>query len=148
MPVQAPIQEKANVEAAATPAIVSNFKLVVGDRPITIGDSNPVWRGTFSTPPQVQPQPAVLMFNVKDLTSTKTPVDIKINRVSVGQIIPYSHEKESVWHTQMVAFDGGTLTGTNEIEIAAVGFPGATRTNKLDNFQIKDMICFFHQRVN
>lgn len=148
MPVQAAIQGNTDVVVAAKPAIVSNFKLVIGDRPITIGDSNPVWLGTFSTPPQTQSQPAILMFNVKGLTSTKTPVDIKINHVSVGQIMPYGHEKVSVWHTQMVAFNGETLTGINEIEIAAVKFPGATPTNTLDDFQIKDMICFFHQLVN
>jgi len=46
----------------------------------------------------------------------------------------------------MIAMDGSTLNnGNNEIQIEAVGFPGATNTNKFDDFFLKDVICFFKQ---
>jgi len=42
---------------------------------------------------------------------------------------------------------GNTLhDSSNEIQIQAVTWPGASDTDQFDNFQLKDMMCFFHQK--
>jgi hypothetical protein len=42
--------------------------------------------------------------------------------------------------------DGSTLhNGDNELQINAVGWPGASASNLFDDFQLKDVVCFFHQ---
>ena len=61
-------------------------------------------------------------------------------------MMPIAMKMPSYWYTQMVAFNGSDLkNGNNEVQIEAVGFPGSRSTNKFDDFQVKDMMCFFHQ---
>lgn len=133
--------------------VVSDFTLIVGDSSVTIGDSLPVWEKQFNTGGRRSDAPALLIFNVRGLTYANSSVNVKINNTTVGQIHPYSGltnaERDNTanhWHTQMIAMNGTSLKdGDNEIQIEAVGFPGSTSTNKFDDFNVKDVVCFFHQ---
>ena len=128
--------------------VVSDFTLIRGDSVVTIGDSLPVWETTFNTGGRESGSPAFLIFNVRGLTATTVNVAVKINNQEVGQIRRYGGDGDIVnnWYTQMIAVDGSTLNnGNNELQIQAVGWPGAEAGNLFDDFQLKDVVCFFHQ---
>lgn len=129
----------------------SNFTLIVGDQPVGIGDSQPVWEQKFSTPDRDSNYPAILMFNIRGLTYATKTVEVKINEKIVGTIAPYATPDAqrnifaTNWQMQTVALVGADIkNGVNEIQINAVGFPGSSESNKYDNFEIKDVICFYH----
>ena len=98
-----------------------------------------------------QPSTALLIFNVRGLTFTNVDVAVKINQQPVGKICRYGGVNDAArtdtsnyWYTQMIALNGSQLkNGNNEIQIEAVGWPGATNTNKFDDFQLMDVVCFF-----
>jgi hypothetical protein len=128
--------------------VVSDFTLIQGDTPVTIGDALPVWEKTFNTGGRESGSPAFLIFNVRGLTVTNVNVVVKINNVEVGQIRRYGGDGDIAnnWYTQMIAVSGSQLNnGNNEIQIQAVGWPGAEAGNLFDDFQLKDVVCFFHQ---
>lgn len=133
--------------------VLCDFIQIVGDTPVEIGDSLPVWEATFNTGGRHASGTAFLIFNVRGLTFTDVNVNVKINNQVIGHIARYGglndderNNTAKYWYTQMIAMKGSTLNnGSNEIQIEAVGFPGATNTNKFDNFELKDVICFFHQ---
>ena len=133
--------------------VVCDFVQIVGDGPVTIGDSNHVWEKPFNTGGRNTSYTALLIFNIRGLTYATDAVDVKINNRVVGQIAPYrglsNAERDNTakhWYTQMIAMNGSELnSGDNEIQIEAVGYPEATGSNKFDDFQIKNMVCFFHQ---
>ena len=128
--------------------VVSDFTLIRGDSVVTIGDGATLWEATFGTGGRVAAEPAVLIFNVRGLTEATTNVVVKINNVEVGQIRPYDGSADSPnnWYTQMIAVGGQELNdGNNELQIQAVGWPGATPNNLFDDFQLKDVVLFFHQ---
>jgi hypothetical protein len=134
-------------------AVLADFEFIVGDSPVTIGDSLPVWEKTFSIGGLHASSPALLMFNVRGLTFTNVDVIVKINGHDVGKIYRYGGVNDAAktdnanyWYTQLIALNGTQLkNGSNEIQIEAVGWPGATDKNKFDDFQLKDVVCFFHQ---
>lgn len=134
-------------------AVLCDFTLIIGDAPVTIGDPQPVWEARFDTGGRHAPGKAFLIFNVRGLTFTAMNVNVKINNFVIGQIARYGglndeerRDTANYWYTQMIAMEGSRLNnGSNEIQIEAVGFPGATNTNKFDDFELKDMMCFFHQ---
>jgi len=137
--------------------VLCDFIQIVGDAPVTIGDSLPVWEANFDTGGRKSGSDifstALLIFNVRGLTHTNLDVNVKINNVVVGKIYRYGglneaerNDTANYWYTQMIAMTGSQLKdGVNEIQIEAVGFPGATPTNKFDDFQLKNVVCFFHQ---
>ena len=133
--------------------VVCDFTQIVGDTPVTIGDAQPVWEATFNSGGRYAAGTAFLIFNVRGLTFTTVNVNVKVNNQVVGQIFRYGGlnnaektDNANYWYTQMIAISGSTLKdGNNEIQIEAVGFPGSTNANKFDDFQLKDVICFFHQ---
>jgi hypothetical protein len=133
--------------------VLCDFVQIVGDAPVNIGDSLPVWEVKFNTGGRDSSGTAFLIFNVRALTHTNVNVNVKINNKTIGQIARYGGLSEAeradtahYWYTQMIAMNGSNLNnGDNEIQIEAVGFPGATNTNKFDDFQLKNVICFFHQ---
>jgi hypothetical protein len=93
---------------------------------------------------------AFLLLNVKGLTHTDRDVDVQINGSSVGKICHYGgrDETKDYWFTQMIHFPSNILNdGDNRIEIRAVTWPGATPSNRFDDFWLKDVICFFKQEV-
>jgi len=136
--------------------VVCDFIQIVGDAPVTIGDALPVWEANFNTGGRKAGtdigSTAFLIFNVRGLTHTNLDVNVKINNVVVGKIYRYGGLNEAertdtaqYWYTQMVALTGSQLKdGNNEIQIEAVTFPGGGKNN-FDDFQLKNVICFFHQ---
>jgi hypothetical protein len=134
--------------------VLCDFIQIIGDSPVTIGDSNPVWEQTFSTGGRDLDGTAFLIFNIRGLTFADATVNVTVNDTIVGSIAPYggltTAERDDVakyYYTQMISLTGAQLksTGNNEIQIEAVGWSGATNTNKFDDFQLKNMMCFFHQ---
>jgi len=133
--------------------VLCDFIQIRGDTPVTIGDEQSSWEENFNTGGRHAPGTAFLIFNVRGLTFTNINVNVKINNQVIGQIARYGGlndaertDTANYWYTQMIAMDGSTLNnGNNEIQIEAVGFPGATNTNKFDDFFLKDVICFFKQ---
>ena len=130
--------------------VVSDFTLIQGDGRVTIGDSNTLWEATFGTGGRSASEPAFLIFNVRGLTDTNVDVVVKVNNVEVGTIRRYNGGSDNAgnWYTQMISVDGDTLiSGNNELQIEAVSWPGATNGNLFDDFDLKDVVCFFHQEV-
>ena len=128
--------------------VLSDFTLIRGDDEVTIGDGLSVWETTFHTGGRESGAPAFLIFNVRGLTHTNVDVEVRVNNAVVGHIRRYPGEEStsSYWFTQMIAMNGSTLNdGNNELQINAVSFPGATNNNVFDDFQLKDVVCFFHQ---
>ncbi|MEA5574351.1 hypothetical protein [Calothrix sp. UHCC 0171] len=133
--------------------VLCDFTQIIGDTPVTIGDPKPVWEQTFNTGGRESGSTGFLIFNVRGLTYTNVDVNVKLNNRVIGKIARYGglndadkNENAKYWYTQMVAFNGSDLNnGNNEVQIEAVGFPGSTDTNRFDDFEIKDMMCFFHQ---
>ncbi len=133
--------------------VVCDFTQIIGDSPVTIGDPRLVWEKTFNTGGRNSGSSGFFIFNVRGLTYANVDVKVKLNNKVVGNISRYGglndadrNENAKYWYTQMVAFNGSDLkNGNNEIQIEAVGFPGSTSSNKFDDFQVKDMMCFFHQ---
>lgn len=138
--------------------VVCDNETIRGDTPIVIGDSNPIWETHFNSHACVGGKTAFLIFNVRRLAHAVESVPVKINDTEVGRIYPYAlpngeHNtvNENHWFTQMIAFSSDVLNDglgpQNKLEIQAVSFPGATGSNALDDFELKDIICFFHQQV-
>lgn len=128
--------------------VLCDFTQIVGNTPVNIGDGLPVWEKQFLTGGRRPDETALLIFNVRGLTYANVDVDVKINNQKIGQIALYGgkNQGENSWYTQMIAMAGSTLNnGGNEIQIEAVGYEGATNNDKFDNFELKDVICFFHQ---
>ena len=119
--------------------VVSDFVEILGDSPETI--NNQGWQKEFNTSGRESgtsaARAAFLLFNVKGITSFIVPV--RVNDVIVGQIFPYQSSNTSYWYTQMIALDGSQLrNGNNTVRINA-------QVN--DTFEIKNMVCFFHQNA-
>jgi len=144
--------------------IVADFVQIVGDNPVTIGDADRVWEATFSTGGRESGRTGFLIFNLRDLTHTNLDVVVSLNGQEVGRIRhyfpggpgvnptdindPHKQRHRGHWYTQMIAFTGSQINnGSNRIQIEAVEFPGNTGNNRFDDFQIKDMMCFFHQNA-
>ena len=128
--------------------ILSDFVQIVGDTPVVIGDSLPgavaTWTETFNTGGRRSDESAFLLFNIRGLRSANTDVGVKVNDILVGHIARYAQTTEQElqnWYTQMIAVSGSTLrNGDNEIKIE-----GVPANNLLDDFEVKNMVCFFHQ---
>ena len=144
--------------------VLCDFTLIVGDNPVTIGDSDQVWEQTFNTGGRRSNSAGFLIFNVRHLTHSNLDVVVSINGSQVGVIHNYRPGGAGIdmtnvnqpekwrqadhWYTQMIAFTGDQINnGKNTIQIQAVQFPENTTDNKFDDFQIKDMFCFFHQEA-
>ena len=116
--------------------VVCDFIQIVGDDPEDI--SATVWEKKFKTGGRSSgggvATTALLLFNLRGLTSANIPV--KINNAPVGTIYHYANANVDHWYTQMVALHGYQLNdGENEIQLES----------NTDSFQIKNMVCFFHQ---
>ena len=122
-----------------------DFVVIQGEKAVKIGDRNPVWETTFRIPGRRRPRQAFLIFNVKHLTYADVPVII--NGQEIGVI--YHHENWQVfqdhWFTQMINIGSDVLkNGENVIQIAAIRLPpDPASDNEYDDFDLKDMICFF-----
>jgi hypothetical protein len=112
--------------------VVANFVMIRGDDPLLIGPA--AVELPFKTGGRDAGHTALLIFNVRGLDSL---VPVKVNNVIVGSLLPQG--KLSLFATQMVALQGSSLKdGTNELQLEGVGN---------DQFEIKDVFCFFGQSV-
>ncbi|NEO96777.1 MAG: hypothetical protein F6K56_44405 [Moorea sp. SIO3G5] len=114
--------------------VVCDFTEIIGDNPVNI--TSAVLERNFNTGGR-HSSAAFLIFNVRGITSTSVPV--KVNNRVVGNIFPYPNSNTSHWFTQMISLSSSQLNnGNNEVQIETPGN---------DSFQIKNMVCFFHQNV-
>ena len=122
-----------------------DFVVILGEEAVTIGDRNPIWEATFRIQGYHRPKQTFLIFNVKHLTYAD--VTVRINGREVGVI--HHHENwqmfQNHWFTQMINFGSGVLEAEeNTIRIAAMRLPpDPASNNEYDDFDLKDMICFF-----
>ncbi|WP_174134342.1 hypothetical protein [Parasulfitobacter algicola] len=132
--------------------------------PITIGDRNRVYEHHFGTGGRNSRSSGFIILNVSGLTHSDGSVVVSINGVEIGRIQNYRPGGAGIsqsdgnqaekwrqahhWYTQMIAFDGTRLRdGSNTLQIEAVDFPEDSASNRFDDFQVKDVVCFFHQNA-
>jgi len=132
--------------------VLCDFTVIQGDNAQPIGDGHEEFERIFNTGGRnsYPDGGAFLLLNVRGLTHTDRDVDVQINGQSVGSIRHYGGKDEtaSYWFTQMIHFPSNILRdGDNRIEIRAVTWPGSTPDNRFDDFELKDVICFFKQTV-
>jgi hypothetical protein len=113
--------------------VVANFVMIRGDDPLLIGSA--AVELPFNTGGRDAGHTAFLIFNVRGLNSI---VPVKVNNVTVGSLFK-TEELSARFATQMVALQGSSLKdGTNELQLEGAGN---------DQFEIKDVFCFFGQSV-
>jgi hypothetical protein len=79
---------------------------------------------------------ALLMFSVRNMTGT-AQVTVNDSDDVVGTIFP--SPPNAIWSTQVIAMAGSRLNG-------ASGNNNRIRSrNVTDAFQIRDLVCFYHQ---
>jgi len=133
--------------------VLCDFQVIQGDADQRIGDGAIIWEKIFSTSGRYPGGLAILMLMVQGLTYATQPVNVKINNMVIGQIFPYRFpnpaERQGTsnhWHTQIINIGPNVLIdGDNEIQIEAIGFPGATGSNAFDDFQVRDVVCLYQQ---
>ena len=122
-----------------------DFVVILGEEPVVLGDNQPEWEQAFMIHGQRQLSQAFLIFNLRHLTYAD--VAVSINDQNIGKI--YHHDNWQVfqehWFTQMIHFDGRVLKpGKNVLQIAARALPpDPDSDNAYDDFDLKDVICFF-----
>ena len=128
-----------------------DFIEIIGNKPVTIGDGRNPWQGTFDTGGRREEARALLIFNVRGLTYAQEGARVEINEEEVGTIVPYSGKDATAhdWHTQMISVSGSTIKDSkkNRITIHAALYPGTSAGNAYDDFDIKNLVCFFHQHT-
>jgi hypothetical protein len=123
--------------------VLADFNIIIGDVALGFGITPQAKQqlGEFNTGGRIRSDgevggnAAFLMFSVEGV---QVAIDVFINGQKItGPITPTTPG----WHTQIIALAGSRLNdGNNEI---TVGLPdGATATT---SFQMKDLICFYHQ---
>ena len=113
--------------------LVCDFIQVIGDEPLLI--TNTAKELNFDTILRYAQHTALLIFNVKGLNST---VPVLVNNTKVGWLTPTP--LQSGWFTQMVALKGSVLKDAEANELQLQAAPS-------DNFDIKDVMCFFGQLI-
>lgn len=135
---------------------LSDFVVVGGEDVVSIGDKNPSWQEEFWTGDRRSSGLVFLMITVKGMTWAKKSAEVKINDKSVGHITPnrwptkdLKKEAAEHWVTQTITFKASDLKddSKNSITIKAVKYPGGSGSDIYDDFSIKNVICFFHQRA-
>ena len=113
--------------------ILCDFVQIVGDAPKPVrqtSQGSEVPLPSFNTGRRVSNRTALLLFSARNLDGS---AQVFINNNLVGGI---TATPGSMFSTQMIAVPGTQLNdGTNEIVLKRV----------TDSFEIKDLICFFHQ---
>ena len=135
---------------------VSNFVIIRGDSSRRVGDGAPVFETTFTIPEPPPTVPAlnplvhsVITYMVKGLTVATTNPEIRINNSVVGQIQRARGADRNHWFTQTVTIASGNTfpiplhTGTNELEIRAVSYPGAGGGDIFDDFFLRNIIVHY-----
>ena len=135
--------------------VLADFELLVGNTPVTIGDPpfGKRWEKTFSTVGRHVGSYALLIFNVRGLTYTNEDVPVIINKKTVGMIFRYGGldtaartENGNYWYTQLITLHGNEINdGSNTIAIEAANWSGAAAGRLYDDFELKDMFCFYQK---
>jgi len=113
--------------------VLADFTQILGNGPVTVrqtpaGAEFPI--GSFDTGGRLSNQTALLIFSARNLTGSAA---VSINDVTVGTITATPSGFSS---TQIVSVSGSELRdGANRIVLK----------NVTDDFEIKNLICFFHQ---
>jgi hypothetical protein len=129
--------------------VLCDFQVIQGDVSKRIGDGATLWEKSFSTSGRESSGHAILMFMVRGLTSTHQTVKVKINNKEVGEISNYHGANSQHWFTQIINVGGNNLrhSGNNELQLEAVSYPEASAANLFDDFEIRDVVCFFQQKA-
>lgn len=113
--------------------VLCDFQQIIGDTPQAIpavGLGVQVPLPSFDTGGRDSGATAFLILSARNLTGT---ADVLVNNSSVGTITATSG---SFWSTQMIHVNGNQLNnGNNTIAL----------TNVMDAFELKTVMCFFHQ---
>jgi hypothetical protein len=130
--------------------VVCDFQWVNGvGTGVNIGDGGhkPVWEANFGTGGRHKNGHAVLVFMVRGLTGG-SPATVRVNNQFVGQIAPYQGANPAHWYMQMINISGGPLKdGTNELQIDGAAPANPAPGNQFDDFQVKNVLCFFQQHA-
>lgn len=116
-------------------AVVSDFVFILGDKPTTITVTERDFK--FNTGGRrVADDASGTAFVILSVRALKREVPVKVNDKNIGSITAYADQNG--WYTQIIGMSGSVLKdGDNVLELEA--HPG-------DNYQVKDAICFFHQK--
>jgi len=117
-------------------AVVSDFITIVGDAPktITVTEVDLPFNTGGRRAANDASGHAVVFLTVKGLRNS---APVKVNNDKIGELSP--HTDQNGWYVQMIALPGSVLNdGNNVLELEA--HPG-------DNYQVKDVFCFFHQNA-
>jgi hypothetical protein len=100
---------------------------------------------------------ALLMFSVRGLNRTEESPQVRINGTTIGDIgeyTPESHvedpDNSNFWYDVTLAFDATLLNDgdglDNTLEITSVPTNWQDIEGTQENFNIRNIICYFHQR--
>lgn len=121
--------------------ILADFTHIMGDGPqdVDTAAGNAVgFSRSFATGGVRTDQSIVLMFAVRNKGTT--PADVLINDVNVGRV---TSTAIGAFTTQIITITGG---GTEAKAFKATNNVFAiTNVSDPDGFQIKSIVCFFHQ---
>ena len=117
--------------------VLSDFIQIVGDSnvniPVVAGAAEvpvPTNGNPFNTGGREANQTALLMYYVRNMTGS---AQVFLNGNLVGSITPTSG---ALWTTQLIALSGNQINdGNNQMVLR----------NVTDAFNLKDVMCFFHQ---
>lgn len=127
--------------------MLADFTTIIGDTPVSVPVVSPGAEFQLGNPfdtggrlpgaGETGINSALLMFSVRNLSGT-AQVTVNDSDDVVGTITP-SPSQLNIWSTQVIAFAGNRLS-------SASGNNNRLRLrNVTDAFQIKDVVCFFHQ---
>ncbi len=129
--------------------VVSDFVVIQGDNPVVVGEPpKDEFNDTFNTGGRWPNGGAILMLMVRGLTATDKNVSVVINGKPVGWIYNHKGANKNHWFTQIINIGKGVLkNGNNSIRIEGVSWKGAKPGNIIDDFAMKNIICFFQQNA-
>jgi hypothetical protein len=121
--------------------VVSDFTTILGDDSANIGSAS--FEKSFDTGGRHGPGTAYIAFMVAGMTETNQNAVVEVNNDPVGHLLRNKGGNPDHWQTQMVSFSGSQLkNGTNSVRVHPVDKAGGTGN---DPFQIRNVICHFHQ---
>ena len=132
-------------------ASVANYVIIEADNPQFLGDGDPTYTKTFSTP-GYNGENAVMSLMVSGLTAATSSVRVKINGFDIGEIVPHRYATASdraevaaheFTHTMAITASILDAVNSNTLEVTAVGFPEATAGNSLDDFELRDAFLWY-----
>jgi len=130
--------------------ILCDYAVVIGNQPVTVGDHQPVWQGTFRTGARESGY-IVFFFNVRGLTHAEQGAMVRINGYELGQLDPYpgAGETHRAWYTQILTLEPHKVfhDKPNEMQIEAVRLKAqdTTGTNVFDDFDVRNVVVLFQQ---